>query len=138
MAVKLHTTSVITDRTLDLVEGVVAVRNENGERKRIKDERTKDKLETRMRKKRRTEGGKQRGGWSKNSFRMTLVSPFTADLRRSAVSVAHFASKTKRTLSPPSPTLLPSVQIALAISLATAPRFELSGNFHHLVSTSRY
>lgn len=55
MAVKLHTTSVITDRTLDLVEGVVAVRNENGERKRIKDERTKDKLETRMRKKRRAE-----------------------------------------------------------------------------------
>ena len=67
------------------------------------------------------------GGWSKNSFRMALVSPFTADLRRSAALVTHLATKTKRTASQERP--LPSVQITLAISLSTNSRFWLSGNF---------
>lgn len=36
------------------------------------------------------------GGWPKNSSRMALVSPFTADLRRSVALVTHFASHSFR------------------------------------------
>ncbi|KAK1128539.1 hypothetical protein K0M31_002997, partial [Melipona bicolor] len=104
-------------------------RDEEGQSLNARRERRNRKWKTRGkgRKTQETREEESSGGWSKNSFRMALVSPFTADLRRSAALVTHLATKTKRTASQERP--LPSVQITLAISLSTSSRSWLSGNF---------
>lgn len=73
--------------------------SELDEKRQTLDGKKERKQETRRRTDRyegKMQEAENSGGWPKNSSRMALVSPFTADLRRSVALVTHFASHSFR------------------------------------------